>query len=179
MFSTLVEARVVRIRSCFCASIWTDVADPLLSCALTPVCVIVLTRSPAPVVAEVLLAERPVCVLVGFVVSAPVVLGSVLSASVLLASVLLASVLLASVFLVSVLLGSDLPVAAERPVCVAELPDCLPFSAALRWVSCFWLELSADLGCCAPLSLARWWVGALLSLAAPRSLFAPLSLAAP
>src|SRR4051794_9948920 len=174
MFSTLVEARVVRIRSCFCASIWTDVADPLLSCALTPVCVVVLTRSPAPVVAEVLLAERPVCVLVGFVVSAPVVLGSVLPGS-----VLLASVLLASVFLVSVLLGSDLPVAAERPVCVAELPDCLPFSAALRRVSCFWLELSADLGCCAPLSLARWWVGALLSLAAPRSLFAPLSLAAP
>src|SRR3954469_8476029 len=115
MFSTLVEARVVRIRSCFCASIWTDVADPLLSCALTPVCVVVLTRSPAPVVAEVLLAERPVCVLVGFVVSAPVVLGSVLPGS-----VLLASVLLASVFLVSVLLGSDLPVAAERPVCVAR-----------------------------------------------------------
>src|SRR5436305_9454911 len=152
MFSTLVEAREVRIRSCFCASIWTDVADPLLSCALTPVCLVVLTRSPAPVVAEVLLAERPVCVLVGFVVSAPVVLGSVLPGS-----VLLASVLLASVFLVSVLLGSDLPVAAERPVCVAELPDCLPFSAALRWVSCFWVELSADLGCCAPLSLARWW----------------------
>src|SRR3954453_23443671 len=174
MFSTLVEARVVRIRSCFCASIWTDVADPLLSCALTPVCVVVLTRSPAPVLAEVLLAERPVCVLVEFVVSAPVVLGSVLPGS-----VLLASVLFASVFLVSVLLGSDLPVAAERPVCVAELPDCLPFSAALRWVSCFLLELSADLGCCAPLSLARWWVGALLSLAAPRSLFAPLSLAAP
>src|SRR3954452_21049806 len=169
MFSTLVEARVVRIRSCFCASIWTDVADPLLSCALTPVCVVVLTRSPAPVVAEVLVAERPVCVLVGFVVFAPVVLGPILPGSVLLASVLL----------VSVLLGSDLPVAAERPVCVAELPDCLPFSAALRWVSCFWLELSADLGCCAPLSLARWWVGALLSLAAPRSLFAPLSLAAP
>src|SRR3954449_9662343 len=168
MFSTLVEARVVRIRSCFCASSWTDVADPLLSCALTPVCVVVLTRSPA------LLAERPVCVLVGFVVFAPVVLGPILPGSVLLASVLLASVLL-----VSVLLGSDLPVAAERPVCVAELPDCLPFSAALRWVSCFWLELSADLGCCAPLSLARWWVGALLSLAAPRSLFAPLSLAAP
>src|SRR5947209_18952198 len=104
------------MRSCFCASIWTDVAAPLLPCALTPVCVMVLARSPAPVVVEVLVAERPVCVFAGLVVFAPVLLGSVLPGSVLPGSVLPGSVLPGSVLLASALLASGLSVAAERPV---------------------------------------------------------------
>src|SRR5947209_16984069 len=60
------------MRSCFCGSIWTDVADLFVSCPAMPGCA-VLPRSPAPVVVEVLVADRP-----DSVVLAPLLLESVL-----------------------------------------------------------------------------------------------------
>src|SRR5947209_11 len=156
------------MRSCFCGSIWTDVADLFVSCPAMPGCA-VLPRSPTPVVVEVLVADRPVCVFAGLVVFAPVLPGSVLPGSVLPGSVLLASALLAS----------GLSVAAERPVLVAELPGCFPVSAALRCVSGFWLVLSADFGCWEAFSLAPWRAFGDALSRAPGSPFAPISLAAP
>jgi hypothetical protein len=80
----VLGAIAVRMRSCFCGSIWTDAADLFVSCPALPGCV-VLARSPAPVV-EVLVADRPDCV-----VLAPLLLESILLRSVLLRSVLLGS----------------------------------------------------------------------------------------